>query len=216
VLAPPGVSPEFGPQPAEGAAGSAFPADLQGIPYLLHVGSCIARKRMDVLLDVFAEVRQRHPGLRLVKVGGPWQPEQRDRLRRLGLAGDVTQLTGLERRTVAALYRRAALTLLPSEAEGFGLPVLEALACGSTVVASDLPALREVGGEAVVYCPVGEVPRWLEAVDGLLSGALPPPPLVDRLARAERFSWRSHAASILAGYEQLLAEKAPAARACQA
>jgi glycosyltransferase involved in cell wall biosynthesis len=205
VLAPYGISPEFCPRPAAEAADPAFPVEFQGVPYLLHVGSCIPRKRMDVLLDVFAGVRRRHADLRLVKVGGPWQPEQLDRMRQLGITGAVTQRTGLDRRTVAALYRRAALTLLPSEAEGFGLPVLEALACGTAVVASDLPAIREVGSEAVTYCPVGDVPCWVETVDGILSGTFSPPHRSARLARAEQFSWRSHAATILAAYERLLA-----------
>ena len=63
-------------------------------------------------------------------------------------------------RTLAAVYRRAALVLQPSEAEGFGLPVAEALACGTPVLASDLAVLREVGGEAAVYRAVGDVPAW--------------------------------------------------------
>jgi glycosyltransferase involved in cell wall biosynthesis len=160
---------------------------------------------MDVLLDVFAGVRQRHSDLRLIKVGGPWEPEHRDLIRWLGIDGAVSQLIGLDRQAVAALYRRASLTLLPSEAEGFGLPVLEALACGCPVVASDLLSVREVGGEAAVYCPVGDVPRWVETVAGILSGTHPIPPREARLARAELFSWQSHAATILAAYQELLA-----------
>jgi glycosyltransferase involved in cell wall biosynthesis len=209
VLAPYGISPEFCPQPVAGRDDPVFPVELQGVPYLLHVGSCIARKRMDVLLDVFAGVRRRHPNLRLVKVGGPWEPDHLKRMRQLGVSGVVMQFMGLERQAVAALYRGAALTLLPSEAEGFGLPVLEALACGSAVVASDLPSVREVGGDAVTYCPVEDVPRWVEVVDGLLSGTVPPPSRTARLARAARFSWRSHAATILAAYERLLLKTGP-------
>jgi glycosyltransferase involved in cell wall biosynthesis len=210
VLAPLGTAPEFSPQPAP-ADRTALPRELSDAPYLLHVGSCIARKRIDVLLNVFADVRRRHPSFHLIKVGGPWQPEQAEQLRQLGLSKAVTQLVGLDRCVVAALYRGAALTLLPSEAEGFGLPVLEALACGSVVVASDLPAVREVGGEAVVYCPMGDVSRWVETVDGILSGNQPPPPRAVRLARAERFSWRSHATTILSCYEQSLASAPGAA-----
>jgi glycosyltransferase involved in cell wall biosynthesis len=216
VLAPPGVAPEFGPRPADGADCPALPGELQDGSYLLHVGSCIARKRMDVLLNVLASVRRWRPNLRLVKVGGPWQPAQLDLMRQLGIAQAVTQLTDLDRRTIAALYRRAALTLVPSEVEGFGLPVIEALACGSNVVASDLRSLREVGGDAVVYCPVGEVSRWVRTVDDLLSGAQSPPPRAARLARAAQFSWQAHAATILATYEQLLAGAVPAAQAVEA
>src|SRR5207248_5412662 len=62
VHAPFGAAPEFTSEPRE----------RSGVPFLLHVGSCIPRKRIDVLLDVFAEVRAQHPNLRLLKVGGGW------------------------------------------------------------------------------------------------------------------------------------------------
>ena len=65
----------------------------------------------------------------------------------------------LDRDELADLYRRAALVLLPSDREGFGLPVVEAMACGTPVVASDIPALREIGGDAAAYCAPGDVHR---------------------------------------------------------
>jgi glycosyltransferase involved in cell wall biosynthesis len=70
---------------------------------------------------------------------------------------------------LAAVYRRASVLLQPSEREGFGLPIVEALACGTPVVASDLPALREVGGQAVVYCSVGDIDSWIASVTQLLN-----------------------------------------------
>jgi len=60
-------------------------------------------------------------------------------------------LQGLERSELAELYRQATYTLVISESEGFGLPVIEALACGSPVVATRIPVLREVGGDAVTF-----------------------------------------------------------------
>jgi glycosyltransferase involved in cell wall biosynthesis len=204
VYAPLGVSPEFGPDAAERTFLPAAVAALGGAPFLLHVGSCIARKRMDVLLDVFAAVRPRSPGLSLVKVGADWSRDQRTRIDRLGLAGAIVPLHGLERRQIAALYRSAAAVLLPSEAEGFGLPVIEALACGSVVVASDLPVLREVGGEAAVYCPVGDVAVWAETVGRLLAEPGASPARTTRLAQAGRFSWADHARVIVEAYRRLL------------
>ena len=81
-------------------------------------------------------------------------------MRELGFGDAIVVLPALDRSTLAAVYRRCALLLMPSEREGFGLPVLEALACGTPVVASDAPALREVGGYAAAYCPVDDLEAW--------------------------------------------------------
>jgi glycosyltransferase involved in cell wall biosynthesis len=94
--------------------------------------------------------------------------------------------------------------LVPSEAEGFGLPVIEALACGAPVVASTLPVLREVGDTACLYCAVGDVTGWAETLDALLSGRYLPPPRALRLERARRFTWQAHARTVLEAYQQRL------------
>jgi glycosyltransferase involved in cell wall biosynthesis len=203
VQAPLGVAPEFTCAPAGDPAADALLAPLAGAPYLLHVGSCIPRKRVDVLLQVFAAVRGRCPGLRLLQVGGAWTTQQESLLQRLEVGGSVRQVRGLHRRTLAALYQRAALVLVPSEAEGFGLPLIEALACGQVVVASDLEVFREVGGDAVVYCPVADVPAWADAVSRLLADPAQAPGRAVRLARAGVFSWAAHAATIAAAYRRL-------------
>jgi glycosyltransferase involved in cell wall biosynthesis len=113
-------------------------------------------------------------------------------------------LCGLRRAGIAELYRRASLVLLPSEAEGFCLPVIEALACGAVVLASDLPVLREVGGEAAVYCPVGDVPAWVAEAGRLLEHPSDCPAREARLARAAEFTWASHARIVFAAYRRLL------------
>jgi glycosyltransferase involved in cell wall biosynthesis len=201
VQVPLGVAPEFRPAPAMTAASSSREDEA---PFMLHVGSCIPRKRMDVLLEVFARARSHVSHLRLVKVGGPWTPAQQAQIDRLGLGAAVVCVGGLHRRELAALYRQAALVLLPSEAEGFGLPVIEALACGSIVVASDIAAFREVGGAALVYCPVAEVPAWSDKVCELLANPSLAPPLAHRLARARCYSWEAHARKIVEAYRGLV------------
>jgi glycosyltransferase involved in cell wall biosynthesis len=203
VQAPLGIAPEFSPAPVADDTAEGLLAACGGAPLLLHVGSCIPRKRVDVLLRVFAAARRRFPGLHLMQVGGAWTAEQRELIGRLGIGGALTQVRGLDRRTLAALYRRAALVLVPSEAEGFGLPVIEALACGQVVVASDLDVLREVGADALVYCPVADVQVWVDAVDRLLTDPTQAPCLEVRLARARAFSWTAHAAIIAAAYRRL-------------
>lgn len=207
VQAPYGTAAEFSsaaamPEPADELVG----AGRAGRPFLLHVGSCIPRKRIDVLLDVFAAVREGRPGLHLVQVGGEWTADQQEQARRLGVDGERVQVRGLTRGQVASLYRRAAVVLQPSEAEGFGLPVVEALACGARVVASDIPVLREVGGPAAVYRPVGDVGAWAAAVGALLDDPAAGPPGPARLGWAARYSWAEHARIVLNAYLGLVGE----------
>ena len=108
-----------------------------------------------------------------------------------------------------AIYRQAVLVLLPSAGEGFGLPVIEAMACGALVVASDLPVLREVGGPAAVYCPVGLVSSWTETIAELIGERSTQPQQWSRrraagLAQAANFSWSEYARQMAAVYRQVL------------
>ena len=198
IYAPYGISPEFVPSPNDPASEASHRPGNE--PFLLHVGSCIPRKRIDVLLEVFAKVRTRLPELRLVQVGGQWTGEQLQQMTRLGIVSAVRQYSGLDREALAQFYRQARIVLQPSEAEGFGLPLIESLACGAMVVASDIPVLREVGGDAVVYCPVADIPRWTVTIEKLLLDPAGAPDRNRRLVQAQRFSWDRHAETILRAY----------------
>ncbi|MCP3103078.1 glycosyltransferase family 4 protein [Myxococcus sp. K15C18031901] len=205
VWAPYGTSPEYRMEPVPGDRSAEVLAPLEGRPFLLHVGSAARRKRLDVLFQVFAELRARHPELRLVQQGASLTPEQQEQVKRLGIREALLQPGRQERATLAGLYRRARVVLLPSEAEGFGLPLIEALACGAPVVASDLPVLREVGDDACVYSPVADISAWTWTVDALLAHRESGPPLSARLARAARFTWSAHTRTLLDAYRQLVA-----------
>ena len=175
---------------------------------ILHVGSTIARKRIDTLLQVFAGVRGARPDARLVRVGGPFTGEQRALARDLRIDDAVIVLPFLDRSTLAAVYRHSAALLLPSEREGFGLPVLEALACGTPVIASDIDALREVGGSAAIYCPPDDVERWTGTVlEVLRERGERPDRWAERktegIARAAVFSWARYASQLLPLYSHL-------------
>jgi glycosyltransferase involved in cell wall biosynthesis len=177
-------------------------------PYLLHVGSSIPRKRVDVLLEVFAALATDFPDLDLVQIGGTWNADHIARIESQGLSARVRQMRGLPRQELAAWYRGAKVVLQPSEAEGFGLPLIESLACGAVVVASDLPVFREIAGNAVIFAPVGDVPVWTETIRGVLRGTLAPPAAEVRRAVAGRYSWATHARIIAEGYRSLLSTNA--------
>jgi glycosyltransferase involved in cell wall biosynthesis len=210
---PPGVHPSCSPNRDDDADERATqllgPAAPDGTE-LLHVGSTIPRKRIGDLLAVVSQLRRQIPGVRLIRVGGEFTRAQRALVRRLGLGQVITTLPFVERPVLAALYRRSSLVLLPSDREGFGLPVVEAMACGTPVVASDLPALREAGGTAVTYRPVGAVPRWVECVRRLLEEKMTDPEQWDArrracIARAASFSWTAYASGIAGVYSDLAA-----------
>ena len=212
-----GLRPELTapPDPAAEARVDALLADGAGPGGrgvdLLHVGSTIPRKRLDVLLEVFARVRREgQPGARLLRVGGPFTAAQQAHAGRLGLAASVRVLPFLSPAELAGVYRRAALVLVPSDAEGFGLPVIEALAAGTPVLASDLPVLREAGGEAASYAPVADVDAWAARARELLAERRDLPARWDaRRQRCRRrgtqFSWDETARQTVAIYHRVLA-----------
>jgi glycosyltransferase involved in cell wall biosynthesis len=167
------------------AADPAFaPGDGTHDGYLLFVGAVQPRKDPLAALDAAQAM-----ALPLVVVGPEKDQALAAELRRRG--ADVRG--AVPKAELAELYRRAAAVLLLSRYEGFGIPVLEAMASGTPVVLSDDPALREVAGDAGVYGPVAEA-------------------LADRdryraagLARAAQFSWRRTAELTVAAYRKVLA-----------
>jgi glycosyltransferase involved in cell wall biosynthesis len=211
-IVPLAVRPECSPEPyasADAEAERLLGPVRDDAPEVLHVGSNVPRKRIDVLLQVFANVLRRFEGARLIKVGGALEGELAAQASELGITDAITVAPFITPEVLAAIYRRAALVLQPSDLEGFGLPVVEALACGTPVLASDIAVLREVGGEIAAYAPVGDIDAWSDTAMRLLverSG--------DRVAWANRraralehaagFRWGAHVAKLVAIYRAML------------
>jgi glycosyltransferase involved in cell wall biosynthesis/ubiquinone/menaquinone biosynthesis C-methylase UbiE len=210
-VVPLGVHPAHSPDPDEAAEREAerlLGALHPDVPEILHVGGVSGRKRIDMVLRTLAEVRKEVPEARLTRVGGAFTEAQQRLVEDLGLAGSVSVLPFLDRSVLAAVYRRAALVVLPSDEEGFGLPVLESMTCGTPVVASNLPVLREVGGDAAVYAPVGEVQQWGETVVRLLAERRCQPGSwearrAEGLAQASRFTWSEYARRMMDVYQEV-------------
>ena len=139
-----------------------------------------------------------HANLKLIQAGGNFSSEQRKQIQDLGLVSRVEQRQNLTREDLARLYRGTKCLVITSDAEGFGLPVIEGLSCGARIVASDIPALREVGGNDVDFFPSGDFNTCAQLI-------------LNMLERQEsytgtdclRWSWSKHANSIFSVYETL-------------
>ena len=207
-----GVHPALTAQPdpiADGELSRILRREPQQCTELIHVGSTIPRKRIDILLTVFAELRQHRSDLRLLRLGGEFTPRQRDQAESLGILDYIDVLPRLPGQLLAAAYRRSALLLQTSESEGFGLPVIEAMACGTPVVATDIPSLREVGGGSALYCPLGDTPQFTAAVLHLLLERKKDPigwqsRRNNLLTHARQFTWNAYAARMTEIYSRML------------
>jgi glycosyltransferase involved in cell wall biosynthesis len=210
---PNGVHPSCVPSPGAAAADAAV-RELIGrhedAPWILSVGNTLPRKRIDILLRVFASVRHEVPDVRLVRVGS-LTPEHRKLAADLNISEAIVCVPFLERGALASVYGAATLLLHTSEAEGFGLPVIEAMACGCPVIASDIPVLREVGGAAAVYCGLEDIRGWSDATVRLLREKKQDPGQRE-LSRqgfenARRFSWTENARRTTLVYRKVLEQK---------
>lgn len=179
-------------------------------PEILHVSSTIPRKRIDTLVRSFASVLGDRPDALLIRVGGPFTESQARVVSELGLENSITVLPFLDRATLAAVYRRATLVILPSEREGFGLPVIEAMACGTPVLVSDIEVLREVGDSVVSYAPVGDDHAWATAILAMLDEHDNHPQrwserIAAGIVHSRQYSWSEHACQLVQLYHSLAA-----------
>jgi glycosyltransferase involved in cell wall biosynthesis len=204
-VVPIGVDQVFSPDPdpvGDAGAAALLGTPEAGAPEVLHVGSTIPRKRLDLVLRAFAVVLRRRARARLVRVGGPLTRTQQDLAKALGIASSIVELPHMDARTLAAVYRRASAVILPSDREGFGLPVLEALASGVPAVVSDIPALRESGGGAAWLCPPGDARPFAETVIELLARPHPERRALG-LAHAATLGWPAYVTGMLAVYRDI-------------
>ena len=187
-------------------------------PYLLFVGSEQPRKNLAALIEAFARLKRSgaHPHLRLVKVGAAggresdYRAETERLVARYGVGGSVIFDDRVHPEALPAYYAGAECTVMPSLYEGFGFPVLEAMACGSPVVASSGGSLPEIAGDAAVLAS----PRDPEAIAAAIGRILAEPwhreDLRARgLRRAAEFTWERAASETQAVYDQFGRTPAP-------
>jgi glycosyltransferase involved in cell wall biosynthesis len=189
--------------------GTPAPATPPADRYVLFVGTLEPRKNLGVLLDAWERLVVSRPGLPRLRVVGGVRPGGEHWVRRMSrppLAGHVDYVGYVSAADRRALYEGAQLLVLPSLHEGFGLPVLEAMALGVPVITSDRGALPEVAGDAGITVKA-EDPAGLAAA---ISAVLTDPPFAAEMSRrgrdrASTFMWDAAAAALYDAYQRLLA-----------
>ncbi|MCC7355735.1 MAG: glycosyltransferase family 4 protein [Anaerolineae bacterium] len=202
-----GVHPRF--RPADPEAMEAVRRKY-GLPdrFILSVGTIEPRKNLDTLLAAYRLLRGQGTAHKLVVVGKKgWLYEGFfRRLRELGLEGEVIFPGFIPDNDLPAFYSSAELFAFPSLYEGFGLPPLEAMACGAPVVCADSSSLPEVVGDAALLLPPLDVVAWAEAMRRLACDADLRATLRARgPARARRFSWERAARETVEVYRRVMA-----------
>ena len=196
---------EFSPRTPEQMAAELAILGLERERFFVYAGGISPHKNLETLVDAFAELRRRRGEVpRLVLVGDlagdPYMSAAatvRARVSELGLGADVLLPGFVSDEQLACLYSGALAAVLPSLAEGFGLPAVEAAACGTAVVLSDLPAHRETLGDGALYF----APRDVAELASQMERVLDDPPLRRSTAdrgreRVSRLSWDAGAAQL--------------------
>jgi len=183
--------------------------------FILSVGTLQPRKNYERLIRAFGQsvdnLQPETDNSKLVVVGGKgWLYESIfDCVRELGLEKEVLFPGFVADDDLPALYTLADLFALPSLYEGFGLPVLEAMACGTPVVCSDASSLPEVAGDAALLVDPLNVEGWAEAMGRVLSDEGLRRELISRgLAQVRRFTWKRAAGELLELFSSLMAQEA--------
>ena len=208
TVAPLGVSDHFAPVDRPNVT---LPAGLT-TPFLLHVGDLHERRNLPVVVHAMFEAQRRSgmPPLSLVLAGV--DRGIGDRLR--GYARDanspeaVVCLGAVTDSQLLTLYRAAAALVYPSRYEGFGLPVLEAMACGTPVIASRAASIPEVLGDAGTLLDPDDEPGWADEIARVIGDQFHSARMrKSGLTRAKEFSWVRTASITLDAYREVAAER---------
>ncbi|MBN1257608.1 MAG: glycosyltransferase family 4 protein [Planctomycetes bacterium] len=214
VVVPWGVDKRF--HPITDAAQRREVQKRYGLPekFILHVGRGEPKKNiLQIIEGYFAAMTVEKLPHDLVLCGPQgWGLQRLKRtITELGIESRVRQTGFVDDKDLPVLYALADALIFPSLAEGFGFPVLEAMACGTPVITSDLPAIRELAGTAVHRVPPGDLPALREAIEAVLGNEGIANQLREEgLARARNYTWQRYSESLLRIYQEVIAEEKPA------
>ena len=206
-VTPLAAAPEFCPQAPQGEATRLRREHDLPEKFLFHLSRAEPGKNLVATLRALATSQQRGRTMHLVLAGPetPHAAELRQLWSRLGLAAQVTHLGSVPWSDLPGLYRLARGFVFPSQHEGFGLPVLEAMSCGTPTLTSTRSSLPEVAGRSALLVEPSDIEGLADALDRIWSDDLTCRLLTGRgLERARLFSWERCARETLACYRRVL------------
>lgn len=202
-----GVNERFRPIADEGVLADVRARYQLDTPYVLAVGTVQPRKNYELLVRSFRPIAASNPHSLVIVGGKGWLDEGLPmEIERCGLQ-DRVKLTGfIDDADLPAIYSAADLLAFPSLYEGFGLPLLEAMACGTPVVSSNTSSLPEVAANgAAVLLPPDDEEAWSQAILDILADEKVRTRLIAAGHRqSERFNWRESARQLISLYKNLL------------
>lgn len=176
-------------------------------PFIFHVSNLSPKKNPKTLLKAFSQLVKKGFDLELVIAGAKWTSRYVKRMiEKFNLASNVKILGYVPEQDLIYLYNAAELFFYPSLHETFGLPVLEAMACGTPVVTSNAYSIPEIAGDAAILCDPYDYSEFSNAIEQLLKDKkLKKEMIIKGLKNVKRFSWEKCAKETTKIYEQLLA-----------
>ncbi|MBP0000099.1 MAG: glycosyltransferase family 4 protein [Cyanobacteria bacterium SID2] len=175
-------------------------------PYFLYVGSRNPNyKNFDRLLEALSKVVTRYPEVILCSVGGSFRDFERQQISDLGIENHLETLQNPSDSHLAKLYRCSVAFVYPSNYEGFGIPPLEAMACGTPVIASNRSSIPEVVGDGGIQFDPNSVADLADAMLSVLENPIQRDRWIERgFDRVQQFSWQKTADRTLEVYKQLV------------
>lgn len=174
--------------------------NLKPKSYLLYVGAIQPRKNLEVLVEAFEEIKSNHKDLKLVIAGAPaWKSGSTiEKINKSKFKNDIIVTGNLEFKKVSVFYRNAKIFIFPSLYEGFGIPVLEAMASNVPVICARNSSLIEAGGDAAVYFETGNSQELAGCINKILKDEFFEKELVQKgIEHVKSFSWEKCAQNTL-------------------
>jgi glycosyltransferase involved in cell wall biosynthesis len=172
-------------------------------PFILYVGRRLRHKNFIQMLRAYSVWPSRNTVDLFIVDRTPWSNQEIKLLEELGIRGSVQLQLGINDQELCQLYNQAEAFIYPSLYEGFGIPLLEAMACGCPVIASRIPSTFEIAGEIPIYFEPNSIDGLCESLDAAISSGKNTPRVQQGLEKVGGFSWERTAQKILTVYREV-------------